>query len=88
MRPTTFCETVGDVDAEGLVIKIHPSLAKVKAERPGDTLRDVASTDRLAVRLAEVKAKKVGETLTDAKGASLVYTLATTLAGMKAKTVA
>ena len=63
MRPTTFCKTLGDAEAEALVITMHPSLAKVEAERPGDTLRNVeteASTDTLAVRLAEVKAKKVG----------------------------
>ena len=63
------------MDAEAPVITIHHNLAEVKAETPGDTLRDVetdASANTLADRLAEVKPKKVGETLTDVKGAPLV----------------
>ena len=75
MRPTIFCETVGDVEAQAPVITIHHNLAQVKAETPREILRDVeteTSPDTLAERLAEVKATKVGETLTDVEGAPIV----------------
>lgn len=54
---------------------MHPSQAKLEAQKAGDTLRDVeagGSADKLADRLPMVKADKVGETLTDVKSASLL----------------
>ena len=62
MKPTTFCETLGNAEGEALVITMLYSLAEGEVETPGDTLRDVeaeASADTLADRLAEVKAVKV-----------------------------
>ena len=41
LRPTTFCETVGDVMAVALLNKIHYSLAEMKAATPVCTLPDV-----------------------------------------------
>ena len=58
-----------------LVNTLHHSLAEVKAEKRGDTLRDQeakALADTLADRLAEVKYGEVGKTLNDEKGASPV----------------
>ena len=75
MRLTTFCETLSDAEAEALVNTIHPSQAKLEAQKDGATLRDVeagGSADKLADRLPKVKADKVGQTLTDVKSASLL----------------
>lgn len=75
MRLTTFCETLSDAEAEALVNTIHPSQAKLEAQKDGATLRDVeagGSADKLADRLPKVKADNVGETLTDVKSASLL----------------
>ena len=59
MRPNSLYETVGDVESQALVIAMHHSLAKVEAEKGGNTLRGLkteASTNTLADSLAEVKA--------------------------------
>jgi len=75
LKPTTFCETVGDKKGKAIVITMHYSLAEVETETPGDTLPDVeaeASSNTLAARLPKVKPKKVDQTLTDVKGASLL----------------
>ena len=53
---------MGDVEAEALVNTMHPSQAKLEAQKAGDTLRDVdagGSADKLSDRLPEVKADKV-----------------------------
>ena len=58
-----------------MIDTLHHSLAEVKTEKQGDTLRGLqakALADTLANRLAEVKVGKVGKTLTDEKGASPV----------------
>ena len=63
------------MESEALVKTMHPSQAKLEAQKAGDTLRDVdlgGSADKLADSLAEVKADKVGDTLTDVKSASLL----------------
>ena len=65
LRPTLFCETVVDMEAETLVNTIHYSLRKVEAETLVDTLSDMdpkASAKTLAKRVAEGKADKDGET--------------------------
>ena len=41
MRATTFCETVGDVEAEALINTMRHSLTEVETETADDTLRDV-----------------------------------------------
>ena len=67
MRPTTFCETVGDVEVVALLKTMHYSLAEMKAETPVCTLPDVdakALANTMADRLAGVKAVKVGELVT------------------------
>ena len=75
LRPTTFFETVVDMEADTLVKTMYYSLRKVKAETPVDALRDMdpkASANTLANRVADVKADKVGETLMDVIGVSPV----------------
>ena len=75
LRPTTFCETVVDIEAETLVKTMHYSLRKVKAQTPVDALRDMdskASANTLANRVAEVKGDKVDETLMDVIDVSLL----------------
>ena len=75
MRLKPFCETLGDAEAEALVNTMHPSQAKLEAQKAGDTLRDVeagGSADKLADRLPKVRADKVCKTLTDVKSASLL----------------
>lgn len=75
MRLTTFFDTLGDAEAEALVNTMHPSQAKLEAQKASDTLCDVeawGSADKLADRLPKVKADKVGEILTDVKSASLL----------------
>ena len=37
MRPTTFCERVGEVEAKAVVTTMHHSLAEVRPKTPGDT---------------------------------------------------
>ena len=71
LRPTTFCETVVDMETKTLVNTKYYSLLKVEAQTPIDTLREMdpkASANTLANRVAEVKGDKVGETLMDAIG--------------------
>ena len=41
MRPTTFSETVGDVEGETLVKKVASTLVEMEAKTIGSTLRDV-----------------------------------------------
>lgn len=75
MRLTTFCQIWGDAQAEALVNTMHPSQAKLGAQKARDTLCDVEageSADKLADRLPKVKADKVGEMLTDVKSALLL----------------
>ena len=72
MRPTSFYETVGDLEGEALVITMHHSLAEVEAEKGGHTLRNVeteALTNTLSDSLAEVKDENVGKTLKDVQNA-------------------
>ena len=55
------------METEELVNTMHPSQAKLEAQKAGDTLCDVdagGSAVKLPDRLPEVKAEKVGETLT------------------------
>ena len=66
-RPTTFCETVGHVEAVVLLNTMHYSLAEIKTETPVCTLPDVnakALANTMVDRLASVKAVKVGELVT------------------------
>ena len=75
MRPTNFCETVGDVEAVVLLNTIHYSLAEIKTETPVCTLPDVhakALANTMVDRLERVKAVKVGELLTHVKVAAPV----------------
>ena len=54
---------------------MHPSQAKLRAQKARDTLYDVEagkSADKLADRLPKVKGDKVGEILTDVKSALLL----------------
>ena len=70
MRPTTFCETVGDVEAVVLLNTMHYSLPDIKTETPVCTLPDVdakALANTMVERLASLKAVKVGEVLTHVK---------------------
>ena len=65
LRPTLFCQTVVDMEAETLVNTMHYSLPKVEAQTPVDTLSDMdpkASANTLAKRVAESKADNDGET--------------------------
>ena len=74
-RPTTFCKTVGDVQAVALLNTINYSLAEMKAETPVCTLPDVdakASAITMADRQARVKAVKFGELLPNVKVAAPV----------------
>ena len=66
-RPTTFCETVGHVQAVVLLNTMHYSLAEIKTETPVCTLPDVnakALANTMVDRLVSVKAVKVGELVT------------------------
>ena len=66
-RPTTFCETVGHVEAVVLLNTMHYSLAEIKTETPVCTLPDVnakALANTMVDRLVSVKAVKVGELVT------------------------
>ena len=57
MRPTTFWETVGDVEAETLVKKLAPTLVQMEAKTIGGTLRDVgdeALVNTMHYNLAEM----------------------------------
>ena len=68
LRPTLFCQTVVDMEAETVVNTMHYSLLKVEAQTPVDTLSDMdpkASANTLANRVAEGKADKDGETQMD-----------------------
>lgn len=69
LRPTAFCETVGDVQTNTLVNTMQYCLPEVKAQTPVKTLRDEASVNTLANSIGEVRADKVGETLLDVMGA-------------------
>ena len=65
LRPTLFCQTVVDMEAETLVNTMNYSLPKVEAQTPVDTLSDMdpkASANTLAKRVAESKADNDGET--------------------------
>ena len=67
LRPTTFCETVGDLEAVVLLNTMHYSLAEIKTETPVCTLPDVDAkplANTMVERLASLKAVKVGELLT------------------------
>ena len=75
LRPTTFCETVGDVEAVVFLNTMHYSLAEIKTETPLCTQPDVdakALANTMVDRLAGVKAVKVGELLTHVKVATPV----------------
>ena len=75
LRPTSFYETVVDMEAETLVNTMHYSLLKVKTQTPVDALPDMdpkASANTLANRVAEVTADKNGETLMNVIGVSPV----------------
>ena len=66
-RTTTFCETVGHVEAVVLLNTMHYSLAEIKTETPVCTLPDVnakALANTMVDRLVSVKAVKVGELVT------------------------
>ena len=69
---TTFCEKVGDVQANTLVNTMQYCLPEVKAQTPVKTLRDETSAKTLENSIAEVTADKLGETLLDVMGASPV----------------
>ena len=43
MKPISFGKTVCDVEVKALVNKLHHSLAKGEAKKPGDKPRDVES---------------------------------------------
>ena len=65
LRPTLFCQTVVDMEAETLVNTMNYSLPKVEAQTLVDTLSDMdpkASANTLAKRVAESKADNHGET--------------------------
>ena len=75
LRPTTFCETVGAVEAVVLLNTMHYSLAEIKSETHVCTLPDVdakASANTMVDRLERVKAVNVGELLMHVKGAEPV----------------
>ena len=75
MRPTTFCETVGDVEAVVLLKTMHYSLAEIKTETHVCTLPDVdakALANTMVDRLERVKAVKIGELVTHVKVAEPV----------------
>ena len=75
LRPTTFCETVGDVYTKALVNTMHYSLEEVETKAPVDTLRDLEtkeSANKLTDEVADLMVEKVGGTLTDVKRASPV----------------
>ena len=59
LRPTTFCETVGDVQTNKLVNTMQYFLPEVKAQTPVKTLPDEASVNTLANSIAEVRATKL-----------------------------
>ena len=75
LRPTTFCERVGDVYTKALVNAMHYSLEEVETKAPVHTLRDLEakeSANKLTDEVADLMVEKVGGTLTDLKRASPV----------------
>ena len=86
MRPTTFWETVGDVEAETLVKKLAPTLVQMEARTIGGKLRDVgdeALVNTMHYNLAEMEVETSSDTPYDMEAKASADTLADRLAEVK-----
>ena len=84
LHANTLCDTLCEVEDEGLIDTKHNTLLEVKADRLGVRLGDVhwslALVDTLAGTVEEVDTKTVGKTLSDVEIEAMGQNLADTQA--------
>ena len=88
MRPTTFWETVGDVEAETLVKNLAPTLVQMEAKTIGGTLRNVGDeplVNTMHYNLAEIEVETFSDSPYDVQAKASADTLADRLSRGKTR---